>query len=94
MKVLCCAKDRGEPLSIEEQSKHIDYACNIDNEDSHELFKQADTEVKREEKASREAQAKMNADKKRARSGRGGEGSSSGGVPKRGRGRGRGRGGE
>ncbi|XP_026460978.1 uncharacterized protein LOC113362268 [Papaver somniferum] len=49
VKVLCCGKDRGDPLSIEEQSKHIDYACNIDNEDAHELFKQADAEVKREE---------------------------------------------
>ncbi|XP_026444865.1 uncharacterized protein LOC113345294 [Papaver somniferum] len=98
VKVWCCAKDRGEPLSIEEQSKHIDYACNIDNEDSHELFKQVDAEVKREKRAGKEAQAKMNADKKRARSDRGGEGSSSGrggggegsssgGVPKRGRGR-------
>lgn len=94
MKVLCCAKDRGEPLSIEEKSKHVDYACNIDNEYAHELFKQADAEVKREEKAKREAQVKMNDDKKRARSGRGGEGSSSGSVPKRGRGRGRDHGGE
>ncbi|XP_026450581.1 uncharacterized protein LOC113350663 [Papaver somniferum] len=42
VKMLCCTKDRGEPLSIEEQTEHIDHACSIDNEEAHELFKQVD----------------------------------------------------